>query len=90
MGRRDWWLGILAISAAILLHMLFPRYEWRQAKDAAFVRVDRWSGAASLGWWDDQRRWTAAPRPAATSRAATPGAGASAIPPAGADVPESR
>jgi len=88
MKRRDWWLGVLALSAALLGHALVPRYEWRQAKDAAFVRIDRWTGAAALGWWDDQRRWTAAPRPAAPAR--TTSAGAPAVPPIGAEVPEPR
>jgi hypothetical protein len=87
MKRRDWWLGILAVSAALFAHGLFPRYDYRQAKDAAFVRIDRWTGSAALGWWDDHRQWTAAPRPAAQTRAMPNGA--PPLPPPG-DVPEPR
>ena len=89
MKRRDWWLGVLALSAALLVHALVPRYEWRQAKEAVFVRIDRWTGAAALGWWNDQRQWTSASRPAAAAKASS-GAGAPALPPVSTDVPEPR
>jgi len=73
----------------LLSHALVPRYEWRQAKDAAFVRIDRWTGVAALGWWDDQRRWTSGPRTSTTAKA-TSSASVPASPQIGAEVPEPR
>jgi hypothetical protein len=57
ISRRDWWLGILAVVCAILLHAAVPRYEWREtARLPHVIRVDRWTGRALLGrfegaWW---------------------------------------
>lgn len=45
MTRRDWWLGIVLIVAAILVHALVPRYDWGQNR----IRIDRWTGAAEIG-----------------------------------------
>lgn len=44
MTRRDWWLGVACIVAALILHALVPRYEWRHIDGSAWGRVDRWSG----------------------------------------------
>src|SRR5687768_15773279 len=30
MTRRDWWIGVVLIVVALLLHAALPRYEWRQ------------------------------------------------------------
>ena len=87
MRRRDWWLGILALAAAVLAHGMFPRYAFVQAKDAAFVRIDRWTGAAALGWWDEHRQWTSALRPAPPKAAS---ASAPGLPPNRVEVPEPR
>jgi hypothetical protein len=88
MRRRDWWLGVLAIVLAVLVHGLVPRYDFRQAKEAAFVRIDRWTGSASLGWWDEHRQWTAAPRQAQSKT--TSNTSAPALPPNGVELPEPR
>lgn len=49
MKRIEWWGGVLLISAALIFHAAFPRFEWRPVADngLAWVRVDRWTGRAS-------------------------------------------
>jgi len=49
--RRDWWLGIALIVAAVLCHAAFPRYEWRDpgGDHAAYIRIDRWTGRSQWG-----------------------------------------
>jgi hypothetical protein len=50
MTRRDWYIGVTLIAVAVLLHALLPRYEWRAGpSDRHLIRIDRWTGAASLG-----------------------------------------
>jgi hypothetical protein len=49
MTRRDWWLGVSLLVAAIMLHALVPRYEWQHIEGAVFMRVDRWTGRAMMG-----------------------------------------
>ena len=68
MTRRDWWLGIAALAAAILFHAMWPRYEWRHVESPTlysqrFVRIDRWTGAARLGTTRDGGRWEPFPDP---------------------------
>jgi len=41
-------IALLALTLAILVHALLPRYTWRQER-GAFVRVDRWSGQSVIG-----------------------------------------
>ena len=74
MTRRDWWLGVGAVVAAVLLHAAIPRYTWREFGPRApylLVRLDRWTGHADLGSYDDNGRWarlepvTAAPNKSA-------------------------
>lgn len=53
MTRRDWWIGIALVVAALLAHALFPRYEWspqRGGMGSSFgmIRIDRWTGTTSL------------------------------------------
>lgn len=43
LHRRDWWLGVLAIAAALLFHAAFPRYQVTVRQDGVF-RTDRWTG----------------------------------------------
>jgi hypothetical protein len=52
MTRRDWWIGILVLVAAIVAHGAMHRYSWHlyaidgQGKNArALVRIDRFTGA---------------------------------------------
>ena len=45
MSRRDWWLGVGLVVAALLFHALFPRYDVRVG--IVPVRVDRWTGTIS-------------------------------------------
>jgi hypothetical protein len=59
MTRRDWWLGIGAIALVILLHAVFPRYEWR-GEGTGLIRIDRWTGSAVVGTWE-AGRWTYQP-----------------------------
>lgn len=59
MTRLAWWLGVGVLAIALLAHALIPRYEWRALPGhPTLVRVDRWTGAATLGRWD-HGRWTA-------------------------------
>jgi len=60
LTRRDWWLGIGTVVAAILFHALMPRYEWRNIGPLPVVRVDRWTGAAIRGHFE-AGRWMASP-----------------------------
>ena len=47
--RRGWWLGVLLITAALMLHALLPRYEFRwEASAAGMARFDRWTGTVEL------------------------------------------
>lgn len=49
MTRRDWFLGIAVLVAALLFHAAFPRYEYRTVDGPAVgVRVDRWTGTATM------------------------------------------
>ena len=48
--RRDWWIGVALVTAAILVHALVPRYEYQHpagSVDVWFV-VDRWTGHAEI------------------------------------------
>jgi hypothetical protein len=52
MTRRDWWIGILVLVAAIVAHAAMNRYSWHlyrvegQNQNArALVRIDRLTGA---------------------------------------------
>jgi hypothetical protein len=53
--RRDWWIGIALVVAALLFHALVPRYEWHTVRWGAnrdhLIRVDRWFGTAEP--WPD-------------------------------------
>jgi hypothetical protein len=49
MTRHDWWIGIVMIVVALLLHAAVLRYEWRQlGTGGTWSRADRWSGALEL------------------------------------------
>lgn len=51
MTRRDWWIGVGLIVAALLAHAAFPRFEWQPyvgGRSALMLRVDRWTGTAIL------------------------------------------
>ncbi len=48
MTRRDWWLGVVAVVLAILVHAAIPRYRWQQRDRVYWVRIDRWTGTAEL------------------------------------------
>jgi hypothetical protein len=62
--RRDWWLGVLTIVAALFFHAVFPRYEWREwtvpartgggisGSAVTYIRFDRWTGQAALRYYD--------------------------------------
>ena len=32
MTRRDWWVGIVVLALAIVLHAAVPRYDWRSIR----------------------------------------------------------
>lgn len=52
LTRLDWWLGVVCVSAAVVMHAAIPRYEWRDSTIAsrrAMVRIDRWTGTAEIG-----------------------------------------
>lgn len=51
--RRDWWIGVAVITAALLFlgYVWMPsRYEWRAASrtDRYLIRIDRWTGEAQF------------------------------------------
>ena len=48
ISRRDWWIGIVLVVLAILVHALGPRYEYQQVGDVYWIRVDRWTGQAQV------------------------------------------
>ena len=53
--RRDWWLGVVLIVGAILVHATVPRYEWqglRNRRGDEYLRIDRWTGQAVYVWVD--------------------------------------
>ncbi len=56
MTQRDaWWWALLAvILIGMLMHALFPRYEWRAVGDggATIVVYDRWSGRFQRAEYD--------------------------------------
>ena len=54
MTRRDWWIGILVLVAAILAHAAMNRYSWHldkvegQGQNArALLKIDRFTGAVT-------------------------------------------
>ena len=47
ISRREWWIGVVLVVLAILVHALVPRYEYQHDPGSiAWVRVDRWTGRA--------------------------------------------
>jgi len=58
MNSQDVWKLVLAIGAvvAILLHAIFPRYEWRTVGDSGTVIVvyDRWGNYFQRAVYDDK------------------------------------
>lgn len=49
MTRRDWWLGVALLAAAIVFHAVFPRYEVLVIGEARVpLRVDRWTGSVTV------------------------------------------
>lgn len=58
MIRRDWWLGVLVLTLAILAHALLPRYQVigipaENGGLRTISRFDRWTGrveAANTRW----------------------------------------
>lgn len=49
MTRRDWWIGVALVLAAIAVHAAFPRYDWRQVNGGGYlVRIDTWRGTATV------------------------------------------
>lgn len=47
MTRRDWWIGVVLIVLALVLHAAIPRYGLTVRADG-FVRFDRWTGRAEV------------------------------------------
>ena len=51
MTRRDWWLGVLLLAGAIILHALIPRFEWVSlTPEGDVIKVDRWTGVEEHRW----------------------------------------
>ena len=48
MTRRDWWLGVSVLAAGLLLHAVFPRYEWHAHTPQTWITYDRWTGDAYI------------------------------------------
>jgi hypothetical protein len=47
MTRRDWWIGIALVTAALVLHALVPRYTLSPL-GTGLVRMDRWTGRVDV------------------------------------------
>ena len=47
MPRRDWWLGVLVLAAALVFYAVFPRYDFHGPSTDGLLmwRVDRWTGS---------------------------------------------
>lgn len=57
MTRRDWWLGVILIVGALLLHLAFPRYQYTSFRQSvAMIRVDRWTGHTTVVMPDRDQR----------------------------------
>lgn len=56
MTRRDWWLGIVLLTVALLTQAAVPRYTWQQS-GTLVIRVDRWLGIAEVGSFVSDGRW---------------------------------
>lgn len=86
MTKRDWWLGVAIVAAAICLHALLPRHEFSQVTGlrGVLVRVDRWTGRATMGVFRGGV-WTAVnePAPRLSILKSEP---LSSLPPVGAEV----
>jgi hypothetical protein len=56
MTQRDaWWWALLGvILVGVLVHTVFPRYDWRAVNDSgsAIVVYDRWSGRFQRAEYD--------------------------------------
>jgi hypothetical protein len=56
MTQRDawWWAFLGVILIGVLVHTLFPRYDWRPVNDSgsALVIYDRWSGRFQRAEYD--------------------------------------
>jgi len=48
LTRRDWWIGVILIVLALLLHAAVPRYTYTHAAGLLVVRTDRWFGGAEV------------------------------------------
>lgn len=62
MSQRSWWLGVMAIVLAILLHAAVPRYTWQRPETDdpfALIRIDRWTGRAQWGAMQRTGEWQA-------------------------------
>jgi hypothetical protein len=63
MDPRDYWKIVLVVvaGAVLLVHAVFPRYEWRTAgNDGSIVIVyDRWTNAFQRAVYDEHGRVTA-------------------------------
>jgi hypothetical protein len=46
LTRRDWWLGVALIFAALVTDGCWPRFEWHALPGNAYARFDRWTGYA--------------------------------------------
>jgi serine/threonine protein kinase len=45
--RRDWWLGVLVLSSALLLHAILPRYQGGSGQDTSGSTVGPATAALS-------------------------------------------
>ena len=58
MTQRDWIAGAvgLLIGIGLILHAIFPRYEWRAVGEtgAVIVVYDRWSNYLQRAVYDEQ------------------------------------
>ncbi len=49
--RRDWWIGVALVTAAILVHALVPRYDYVHSggyPSNPWIAFDRWTGDLEL------------------------------------------
>ena len=51
---KDWLIiALLALAAALIIHAVFPRYDWTVQTNDTVVVYDRWEGRFQRAVFDD-------------------------------------
>ncbi len=49
LNSENWWIAIIVLAGAIVIHAAVPRYEWRHEQGLVWSRIDRWTGELRVG-----------------------------------------